>query len=407
MKKSSVFDASSSALKKIMNNRKVQVSQETNAVLDDNTASQRASFEEQLKNAQDELKSISREIDEIQFSVDTKRKQIQQLDQVADQTKAELKTAQQNKTTAQQNLQSATIENINKISQKIANKQDDIVLDQKRIQELEKTKAEPQKQTSAQKAQMQRLNEQKQVLTKRQLEAQKSVKGANQVVSDEQKALETAKLEISKASGQSIKQAREKVQTKQIDLNTARYNLRGAQRELENVQENLEEVENKTSLLQGDNKGALEAVKAKLIKDQKLLDEFQTRLAVLQDANNQMQSVRAQLKKAEETVQQNERQKEQLRQALAEEINRLTVAKRRGLDCQKRVETLTNELTILQRSPASVPLEKEIQDERLPQVKETHKTKTRKSGQILKVAALTVSEILTRLDLGHNRKKRK
>lgn len=407
MKKSSVFDASSSALKKIMNNRKVQVSQETNAVLDDNTASQRASFEEQLKNAQDELKSISREIDEIQFSVDTKRKQIQQLDQVADQTKAELKMAQQNKTTAQQNLQSATIENINKISQKIANKQDDIVLDQKRIQELEKTKAEPQKQTSAQKAQMQRLNEQKQVLTKRQLEAQKSVKGANQVVSDEQKALETAKLEISKASGQSIKQAREKVQTKQIDLNTARYNLRGAQRELENVQENLEEVENKTSLLQGDNKGALEAVKAKLIKDQKLLDEFQTRLAVLQDANNQMQSVRAQLKKAEETVQQNERQKEQLRQALAEEINRLTVAKRRGLDCQKRVETLTNELAILQKSPASVPLEKEIQDERLPQVKETHKTKTRKSGQILKVAALTVSEILTRLDLGHNRKKRK
>lgn len=407
MKKSSVFDASSLALKKIMNSRKVQVSQETNAVLDDNTASQRASFEEQLKNAQDELKSISHEIDEIQFSVDAKRKQIQQLDQVADKTKAELKTAQKNKTTAQQNLQSATIENINKISQKIANKQDDIVLDQKRIQELEKTKVKPQKQTSAQKAQMQRLNEQKQVLTKRQLEAQKSVNGANQVVSDEQKALETAKLEISKASGQSIKQAREKVQTKQIDLNTARYNLRGAQRELENVQENLEEVENKTSLLQGDNKGALEAVKAKLIKDQKLLDEFQTRLAVLQDANNQMQSVRTQLKKAEETVQQNERQKEKLRQALAEEINRLTVAKRRGLDCQKRVETLTNELTVLQKSLASIPLEKEIQDERLPQVKETRKTKTRKSGQILKVAALTVSEILTRLDLGHNRKKRK
>lgn len=407
MKKSSVFDASSLALKKIMNSRKVQVSQETNAVLDDNTASQRASFEEQLKNAQDELKSISHEIDEIQFSVDAKRKQIQQLDQVADKTKAELKTAQKNKTTAQQNLQSATIENINKISQKIANKQDDIVLDQKRIQELEKTKVKSQKQTSAQKAQMQRLNEQKQVLTKRQLEAQKSVNGANQVVSDEQKALETAKLEISKASGQSIKQAREKVQTKQIDLNTARYNLRGAQRELENVQENLEEVENKTSLLQGDNKGALEAVKAKLIKDQKLLDEFQTRLAVLQDANNQMQSVRTQLKKAEETVQQNERQKEKLRQALAEEINRLTVAKRRGLDCQKRVETLTNELTVLQKSLASIPLEKEIQDERLPQVKETRKTKTRKSGQILKVAALTVSEILTRLDLGHNRKKRK
>ena len=162
------------------------------------------------------------------------------------------------------------------------------------------------------------------------------------------------------------------------------------------MKENLTEVKNQTSLLQGDAAATLQATKEKLANDEQLLVDYQNRLAVLQNANNRMQSLRAELRRAEEAVQRETRKRENLQQELAEKINQLTVAKRKGLDCQQEIEEL-------QRKLRTAPQP----DQRLPQVGENaHHHGTSKRTSLLKVAALTVSEILTRLDFGHHKKRK-
>ena len=185
-------------------------------------------------------------------------------------------------------------------------------------------------------------------------------------------------------------------------MNTARYNLRGAERKLADVKENLTEVKNQTSLLQGDATATLQATKEKLANDEQLLVDYQNRLAVLQNANNRMQSLRAELRRAEEAVQREIRKRENIQQELAEKINQLTVAKRKGLDCQQEIEELQRKLRTAPQPEIQKPA---VLNQRLPQVGENHHG-TSKRPSLLKVAALTVSEILTRLDFGHHKKRK-
>ena len=396
MKKSSVFDQRTSALKKIVKGRKAEAQSTAATVESTPTASsRRASLESQLDAAQTKLRELSHEIEQLQTAVDNQHRQADQAKQAAQTAQAEQQRIEEQKVQTQQDLQSATIENINKLSQKISNKQNDILIDRQRIDELKDAKDKG-KRSAEDEAQIKWLNEQQKALEETQAEVQKNVDGANQTVQREVQAVEKAKVAISDAADQDVQQAREKLQTKQIDLNTARYNLRGAERKLADVKENLTEVKNQTSLLQGDAAATLQATKEKLANDEQLLVDYQNRLAVLQNANNRMQSLRAELRRAEEAVQRETRKRENLQQELAEKINQLTVAKRKGLDCQQEIEEL-------QRKLRTAPQP----DQRLPQVGENaHHHGTSKRTSLLKVAALTVSEILTRLDFGHHKKRK-
>ena len=403
MKKSSVFDQRTSALKKIVKGRKAEA-QSSAVTVESATptaSSRRASLEGQLDAAQTKLRELSHEIEQLQMAVDTQHRQADQAKQAAQTAQAEQQRIEEQKVQAQQDLQSATIENINKLSQKISNKQNDILIGRQRIDELKDAK-DTGKRSAEDEAQIKRLNEQQKVLEETQAEVQKNVDGANQIVQREVQAVEKAKIAISDAADQDVQQAREKLQTKQIDLNTARYNLRGAERKLADVKENLTEVKNQTSLLQGDAAATLQATKEKLANDEQLLVDYQNRLAVLQNANNRMQSLRAELRRAKEAVQRETRKRENIQQELAEKINQLTVAKRKGLDCQQEIEELQRKLRTAPQPEIQKPA---VLNQRLPQVGENHHG-TSKRPSLLKVAALTVSEILTRLDFGHHKKRK-
>lgn len=403
MKKSSVFDQRTSALKKIVKGRKAEA-QSSAVTVESATptaSSRRASLEGQLDAAQTKLRELSHEIEQLQTAVDTQHRQADQAKQAAQIAQAEQQRIEEQKVQAQQDLQSATIENINKLSQKISNKQNDILIDRQRIDELKDAK-DTGKRSAEDEAQIKRLNEQQKALEETQAEVQKNVDGANQIVQREVQAVEKAKVAISDAADQDVQQAREKLQTKQIDLNTARYNLRGAERKLADVKENLTEVKNQTSLLQGDATATLQATKEKLANDEQLLVDYQNRLAVLQNANNRMQSLRAELRRAKEAVQRETRKRENIQQELAEKINQLTVAKRKGLDCQQEIEELQRKLRTAPQPEIQKPA---VLNQRLPQVGENHHG-TSKRPSLLKVAALTVSEILTRLDFGHHKKRK-
>lgn len=404
MKKSSVFDQRTSALKKIVKGRKAETQSSAATVESTPTASsQRASLESQLDTAQTKLRELSHEIAQLQTAVDNQHRQADQAKQAAQTAQAEQQRIEEQKVQTQQDLQSATIENINKLSQKISNKQNDILIDRQRIDELKDAK-DTSKRSAEDEAQIKRLNEQRKALEETQAEVQKNVDRANQIVQCEIQAVEKAKVAISDAADQDVQQAREKLQMKQIDLNTARYNLRGAERKLADVKENLTEVKNQTSLLQGDATATLQATKEKLANDEQLLVDYQNRLAVLQNANNRMQSLRTELRRAEEAVQRETRKREIIQQDLAEKINQLTVAKRKGLDCQQEIEELQREL----RTVSQPEIQKPAVNQRLPQVGEnTRHHGTPKRTSLLKVAALTVSEILTRLDFGHHKKRQK
>lgn len=405
MKKSSVFDQRTSALKKIVKGRKAETQSSAATVESTPTASsQRASLESQLDAAQTKLRELSHEIAQLQTAVDNQHRQADQAKQAAQTAQAEQQRIEEQKVQTQQDLQSATIENINKLSQKISNKQNDILIDRQRIDELKDAK-DTSKRSAEDEAQIKRLNEQRKALEETQAEVQKNVDGANQIVQREIQAVEKAKVVISDAADQDVQQAREKLQMKQIDLNTARYNLRGAERKLADVKENLTEVKNQTSLLQGDATATLQATKEKLANDEQLLVDYQNRLAVLQNANNRMQSLRTELRRAEEAVQRETRKREIIQQDLAEKINQLTVAKRKGLDCQQEIEELQRELRTVSQPEIQKPA---VPNQRLPQVGEnTRHHGTPKRTSLLKVAALTVSEILTRLDFGHHKKRQK
>lgn len=405
MKKSSVFDQRTSALKKIVKERKAESQSSAATVESTPTASsRRASLESQLDAAQTKLRKLSHEIEQLQTAVDNQHRQADQAKQAAQTAQAEQQRIEEQKIQTQQDLQSATIENINKLSQKISNKQNDILIDRQRIDELKDAK-DTGKRSAEDEAQIKRLNEQQKALEETQAEVQKNVDGANQIVQREVQAVEKAKVAIGDAADQDVQQAREKLQTKQIDLNTARYNLRGAERKLADVKENLTEVKNQTSLLQGDATATLQATKEKLANDEQLLVDYQNRLAVLQNANNRMQSLRAELRRAEEAVQRETRKRENIQQELAEKINRLTVAKRKGLDCQQEIEELQRKLRSVSQPEIQKPA---VPNQRLPQVGENaHYHGTPKRTSLLKVAALTVSEILTRLDFGHHKKRKK
>lgn len=405
MKKSSVFDQRTSALKKIVKGRKAETQSSAATVESTPTASsQRASLESQLDAAQTKLRELSHEIAQLQTAVDNQHRQADQAKQAAQTAQAEQQRIEEQKVQTQQDLQSATIENINKLSQKISNKQNDILIDRQRIDELKDAK-DTSKRSAEDEAQIKRLNEQRKALEETQAEVQKNVDGANQIVQREIQAVEKAKVSISDAADQDVQQAREKLQMKQIDLNTARYNLRGAERKLADVKENLTEVKNQTSLLQGDATATLQATKEKLANDEQLLVDYQNRLAVLQNANNRMQSLRTELRRAEEAVQRETRKREIIQQDLAEKINQLTVAKRKGLDCQQEIEELQRELRTVSQPEIQKPA---VPNQRLPQVGEnTRHHGTPKRTSLLKVAALTVSEILTRLDFGHHKKRQK
>lgn len=405
MKKSSVFDQRTSALKKIVKGRKVETQSSAATVESTPTASsQRASLESQLDAAQTKLRELSHEIAQLQTAVDNQHRQADQAKQAAQTAQAEQQRIEEQKVQTQQDLQSATIENINKLSQKISNKQNDILIDRQRIDELKDAK-DTSKRSAEDEAQIKRLNEQRKALEETQAEVQKNVDGANQIVQREIQEVEKAKVAISDAADQDVQQAREKLQMRQIDLNTARYNLRGAERKLADVKENLTEVKNQTSLLQGDATATLQATKEKLANDEQLLVDYQNRLAVLQNANNRMQSLRTELRRAEEAVQRETRKREIIQQDLAEKINQLTVAKRKGLDCQQEIEELQHELRTVSQPEIQKPA---VPNQRLPQVGEnTCHHGTPKRTSLLKVAALTVSEILTRLDFGHHKKPQK
>lgn len=405
MKKSSVFDQRTSALKKIVKGRKAETQSSAATVESTPTASsQRASLESQLDAAQTKLRELSHEIAQLQTAVDNQHRQADQAKQAAQTAQAEQQRIEEQKVQTQQDLQSATIENINKLSQKISNKQNDILIDRQRIDELKDAK-DTSKRSAEDEAQIKRLNEQRKALEETQAEVQKNVDEANQIVQREIQAVEKAKVAISDAADQDVQQAREKLQMKQIDLNTARYNLRGAERKLADVKENLTEVKNQTSLLQGDATATLQATKEKLANDEQLLVDYQNRLAVLQNANNRMQSLRTELRRAEEAVQRETRKREIIQQDLAEKINQLTVAKRKGLDCQQEIEELQRELRTVSQPEIQKPA---VPNQRLPQVGEnTRHHGTPKRTSLLKVAALTVSEILTRLDFGHHKKRQK
>lgn len=401
MKKSPIFDAHSNTLKKIMNHQK-DASKDNKQAEQLTVASQRASFEKQLEDARTNLRQATTKINDLQNEVELSRKHVEDNAQEIEVAKEELTKTQEQKIQVQHDLQSATIENINQLSEKISNKQNDIAQGNQSIINLEKTKDQPKKLSSQEQMMMEHLIEQKEQLQQQQVKAQKSVNGANQVVATEKKAVEQAKIEISNVADNDIKDAHLALQNKQIDLNTARYNLRGAKRELANVEESLEEVENKTNLLQGDTHKVLRATKEKLVKDKELLENYQNQLSRLQNANNNMQAVRVELHKAEEKLKQLQKQREDIQQKLAEGINQLTSAKRKELDEQQRIETLQAEIKML-------PSKEKVNNtpELVKDAAQVHSTLNNKRMPILKVAALTVSEILTHLDFGSNKNKKR
>lgn len=404
MKKSSVFDPRTSALKKIVRGRKTEAQASAATVESTSTAnSRRLTLENQLDAMQIKLRKLSHEIERLQTAVDTQHRQADQVKQAAQIAQAEQQRIEEQKIQAQQDLQSATIENINKLSQKISNKQNDILIDRQRIDELKDVK-DASKRSAEDEAQIKRLNEQQKVLEETEAEVQKKVDVANRIVQREVQAVEKAKVAISDTADQDVQQAREKLQNKQIDLNTARYNLRGAERKLADVKESLTEVKNQTSLLQGDAATTLQATKEKLLNDEQLLIDYQNRLAILQNANNRMQSLRAELRRVKEAVQLENRKRENIQQELAEKINQLTVAKRKGLNYQREIEKLQQDL---QAVPQQTVQKSTSTNQRLPQVGESTHHGISNRTSLLKVAALTVSEILTRLDFGHHKKRKK
>lgn len=404
MKKSSVFDPRTSALKKIVRGRKTEAQASAAMVESTSTAnSRRLTLENQLDAMQIKLRKLSHEIERLQTAVDTQHRQADQVKQAAQIAQAEQQRIEEQKIQAQQDLQSATIENINKLSQKISNKQNDILIDRQRIDELKDVK-DASKRSAEDEAQIKRLNEQQKVLEETEAEVQKKVDVANRIVQREVQAVEKAKVAISDTADQDVQQAREKLQNKQIDLNTARYNLRGAERKLADVKESLTEVKNQTSLLQGDAATTLQATKEKLLNDEQLLIDYQNRLAILQNANNRMQSLRAELRRVKEAVQLENRKRENIQQELAEKINQLTVAKRKGLNYQREIEKLQQDL---QAVPQQTVQKSTSTNQRLPQVGESTHHGISNRTSLLKVAALTVSEILTRLDFGHHKKRKK
>ena len=165
MKKSSVFDQRTSALKKIVKGRKAEA-QSSAVTVESATptaSSRRASLEGQLDAAQTKLRELSHEIEQLQTAVDTQHRQADQAKQAAQTAQAEQQRIEEQKVQAQRDLQSATIENINKLSQKISNKQNDILIDRQRIDELKDAK-DTGKRSAEDEAQIKRLNEQQKAL---------------------------------------------------------------------------------------------------------------------------------------------------------------------------------------------------------------------------------------------------
>lgn len=402
MKKSSVFDTSTAALKQIVSRRKEGASSTTNEV---DAASPSESLEQKLNVAQTQLQHLQHDIAQLQRETDIDHQQVDQVKKELHIAQEEQQRIEKQKLETQQDLQRATIENINKLSQKISNKQNDILIGRQRIGEL-KNAADDQERSTEDKAQIKRLEEQQQALEETKADVQKSVAGANKVVQRGVEAVKEAKIAISNASEQGVQAAREEYQQKQIDLNTARYHLRGAERQLADINEDLSEVQNQAGLLQGNVHEILNATKAKLAKDEQLLVTYQEQLSTLQSANGRMQSLKAALRWAEEGVRQTSQKQAHLQQILAEKINQLTNAKRKALDCQQEIEKLQQQLQQQTRQVVADQA-KQVENQRLPQVGVKERRRSVTHPSLLKVAALTVSEILTRLDFGHHKNSKK
>lgn len=115
----------------------------------------------------------------------------------------------------QQTLQSAT-ENINKLRQKIIDKQNDILSEEQRLTDLKNIKNDqPQSQSQSEnKTQIAQLQEKIMMLMAYQQEMTTKVKNAQQAVTNATKVVQEAHEKVLK-------------QAKQVDLNTARYDLWG------------------------------------------------------------------------------------------------------------------------------------------------------------------------------------
>ena len=75
------------------------------------------------------------------------------------------------------------------------------------------------------------------------------------------------------------------------------------------------------------------------------------------------------------------------------------------IDSASEIEELQRKLRTAPQPEIQKPA---VSNQRLPQVGEnSHHHGTSKRTSLLKVAALTVSEILTRLDFGHHKKRKK
>lgn len=398
MKKSSVFDTSAEALKQIISKRKTSASSVTNGA--PRKGSQGESLEQKLSVTQTQLQHLQHDIIQLQAETDMSHRQVDQATERLRSAEDKRQQVDKQKVEIQQDLQQATIENINKLSQKISNKQNDILIGRQRISELKNT-ADNKERSVEDASQLQRLKEQQQSLEETQVGVQKRVDGANQVVQRKAEAVKKAKVAISNSSEQDVRAARERYQQRQIDLNTARYQLRGVERELSDIQEDLAEVQSQAGLLQGNVHEILHATQSKLAKDEQLLVIYQKRLATLQHANGRMQSLKATLRRVDEEVRRAKQEKSHLQQVLAEKINQLTNAKRKALDCQKQVEELQQQIQKTDYSDGRVLKNSKSKQLKQPSLQIENSQKQHPS--LLKVAALTVSEILTRLDFGYHK----
>ena len=175
-------------------------------------ASQHQSFEKQLAEAHKGLKNASQKVTQLQAQLDT----FEQNDNTElAEAESNLKKAQNQKNEVQQTLQSAT-ENINKLRQKIIDKQNDILSEEQRLTDLKNIKNDqPQSQSQSEnKTQIAQLQEKIMMLMAYQQEMTTKVKNAQQAVTNATKVVQEAHEKVLK-------------QAKQVDLNTARYDLWG------------------------------------------------------------------------------------------------------------------------------------------------------------------------------------
>ena len=282
----------------------------------------------------------------------------------------------------QQTLQNAT-ENINKLRQKIIDKQNDILSEEQRLTDLKNIKNDQPQSQSENKTQIAQLQEKIMMLMAHQQEMTTKVKNAQQAVTNATKVVQEAHEKVLK-------------QAKQVDLNTARYDLWGVQRELVTIDESLAEFQAKLSLLQGDPATNLKATETKLLQDKKTLIALQNKLTILKDGNERLQSAQNAVRKAQCHLEQVKRQQSNSEVSSIELAQQLTDAKSKKLEIEQRIQTLEVEL-------ATITQDEEYEhheNQKLPRVGEK-----RKNVSFFKMAAITMSEFFTHF--GFKKKKTK